>query len=129
MEWETVIGLEIHAQLATRSKIFSSSSTSYGAPPNVQANLVDLGYPGVRRMNGEGVRMAVKFGPDRRDRRPAVDLRQELLLSRPAEAATRSASSAADRRARHGRAETASARHRRHTRPPGEDGRRCTSRR
>jgi aspartyl-tRNA(Asn)/glutamyl-tRNA(Gln) amidotransferase subunit B len=41
--WETVIGLEIHAQLATKSKIFSSSATAYGAPPNAQANLVDLG--------------------------------------------------------------------------------------
>ncbi len=45
--WETVIGLEIHAQLATNSKIFSASATAYGAPPNAQANLVDLGYPGV----------------------------------------------------------------------------------
>jgi aspartyl-tRNA(Asn)/glutamyl-tRNA(Gln) amidotransferase subunit B len=63
MEWETVIGLEIHAQLSTRSKIFSGSSTAYGAAPNVQANLVDLGYPGVLPvLNGEAVRMAVKFG-------------------------------------------------------------------
>jgi aspartyl-tRNA(Asn)/glutamyl-tRNA(Gln) amidotransferase subunit B len=63
MEWETVIGLEIHAQLATRSKIFSGSSTAYGAAPNAQANLVDLGYPGVLPvLNGEAVRMAVKFG-------------------------------------------------------------------
>jgi aspartyl-tRNA(Asn)/glutamyl-tRNA(Gln) amidotransferase subunit B len=61
--WETVIGLEIHAQLATRSKIFSGSPTAYGAPPNTQANLVDLGYPGVLPvLNGEAVRMAVKFG-------------------------------------------------------------------
>jgi aspartyl-tRNA(Asn)/glutamyl-tRNA(Gln) amidotransferase subunit B len=61
--WETVIGLEIHAQLATRSKIFSGSATAYGAPPNAQANLVDLGYPGVLPvLNGEAVRMAVKFG-------------------------------------------------------------------
>ncbi|MBV8742228.1 MAG: Asp-tRNA(Asn)/Glu-tRNA(Gln) amidotransferase subunit GatB [Sinobacteraceae bacterium] len=61
--WETVIGLEIHAQLATKSKIFSSSATAYGAPPNAQANLVDLGYPGVLPvLNGEAVRMAVKFG-------------------------------------------------------------------
>jgi aspartyl-tRNA(Asn)/glutamyl-tRNA(Gln) amidotransferase subunit B len=61
--WETVIGLEIHAQLATRSKIFSGSATPYGAPPNAQANLVDLGYPGVLPvLNGEAVRMAVKFG-------------------------------------------------------------------
>lgn len=62
-EWETVIGLEIHAQLATQSKIFSGSATAYGAPPNAQANLVDLGYPGVLPvLNGEAVRMAVKFG-------------------------------------------------------------------
>ncbi len=61
--WETVIGLEIHAQLATRSKIFSGSSTAYGAPPNAQANLVDLGYPGTLPvLNREAVRMAVKFG-------------------------------------------------------------------
>jgi aspartyl-tRNA(Asn)/glutamyl-tRNA(Gln) amidotransferase subunit B len=63
MEWETVIGLEIHAQLATRSKIFSGSSTAYGAAPNAQANLVDLGYPGVLPvLNREAVRMAAKFG-------------------------------------------------------------------
>ncbi|MBK6598506.1 MAG: Asp-tRNA(Asn)/Glu-tRNA(Gln) amidotransferase subunit GatB [Proteobacteria bacterium] len=62
-DWETVIGLEIHAQLATRSKIFSASATAYGASPNAQANLVDLGYPGVLPvLNGEAVRMAVKFG-------------------------------------------------------------------
>ena len=61
--WETVIGLEIHAQLATQSKIFSGSSTRYGAPPNAQANLVDLGYPGVLPvLNAEAVRMAVKLG-------------------------------------------------------------------
>ena len=63
MEWETVIGLEIHAQLATRSKIFSGSSTAFGAAPNTQANLVDLGYPGVLPvLNRDAVLMAVKFG-------------------------------------------------------------------
>jgi aspartyl-tRNA(Asn)/glutamyl-tRNA(Gln) amidotransferase subunit B len=63
IEWEVVIGLEIHAQLATRSKIFSGSATAYGASPNVQANLVDLGYPGVLPvLNREAVRMAVRFG-------------------------------------------------------------------
>ena len=63
MDWETIIGLEIHAQLATRSKIFSGSATAYGAAPNSQANLVDLGYPGVLPvLNGTAVRMAVKFG-------------------------------------------------------------------
>jgi aspartyl-tRNA(Asn)/glutamyl-tRNA(Gln) amidotransferase subunit B len=63
MNWETVIGLEIHAQLATRSKIFSGSSTAFGAEPNTQANLVDLGYPGVLPvLNREAVRMAIRFG-------------------------------------------------------------------
>jgi aspartyl-tRNA(Asn)/glutamyl-tRNA(Gln) amidotransferase subunit B len=62
-EWEVVIGLEIHAQLATKSKIFSGSATAYGAPPNTQASLVDLAYPGVLPvLNAEAVRMAVKFG-------------------------------------------------------------------
>ena len=62
-DWEVVIGLEIHAQLATRSKIFSASATAYGAPPNSQADLVDLAYPGVLPvLNAEAVRMAVKFG-------------------------------------------------------------------
>jgi aspartyl-tRNA(Asn)/glutamyl-tRNA(Gln) amidotransferase subunit B len=62
-EWETVIGLEIHAQLSTQSKIFSGSAIAYGAPPNAQANLVDLGYPGVLPvLNADAVRMAVKFG-------------------------------------------------------------------
>ncbi|MEY4762919.1 MAG: hypothetical protein RLZZ200_2775 [Pseudomonadota bacterium] len=61
--WETVIGLEIHTQLATKSKIFSGSPTAYGAEPNTQADLVDLGYPGVLPvLNAEAVRMAVKFG-------------------------------------------------------------------
>ncbi len=62
-DWEVVIGLEIHAQLATKSKIFSGSATAYGAEPNTQANLVDLAYPGVLPvLNAEAVRMAVKFG-------------------------------------------------------------------
>jgi aspartyl-tRNA(Asn)/glutamyl-tRNA(Gln) amidotransferase subunit B len=61
--WEAVIGLEIHAQLATRSKIFSASPTAYGSAPNTQADLVDLAYPGVLPvLNGDALRMAVKFG-------------------------------------------------------------------
>jgi len=63
MQWETVIGLEIHAQLATRSKIFSGSSTAFGAEPNTQANLVDLGMPGVLPvLNRRAVEYAVRFG-------------------------------------------------------------------
>ena len=61
--WEVVIGLEIHTQLATKSKIFSGASTEYGADPNTQACLVDLGYPGVLPvLNKEVVHMACKFG-------------------------------------------------------------------
>jgi aspartyl-tRNA(Asn)/glutamyl-tRNA(Gln) amidotransferase subunit B len=63
MEWEVVIGLEIHTQLATVSKIFSGASTRYGAPPNSQACLVDLGYPGVLPvLNGKAVDLAITFG-------------------------------------------------------------------
>ena len=63
MEWESVIGLEIHAQLATKSKIFSSAATEYGAEPNTQACAVDLGLPGVLPVvNKEAIRMAAKFG-------------------------------------------------------------------
>ena len=62
MSWETVIGLEIHAQLATRSKIFSGASTAFGAEPNTQACAVDLGLPGVLPVVNAGVvSMAVRF--------------------------------------------------------------------
>ncbi|MGB3917658.1 MAG: Asp-tRNA(Asn)/Glu-tRNA(Gln) amidotransferase subunit GatB [Thiothrix litoralis] len=63
MEWETVIGLEIHAQLSTNSKIFSGSSTAYGAEANTQANLVDLGMPGVLPvLNKKAVELAIRLG-------------------------------------------------------------------
>ncbi|MDR5905523.1 Asp-tRNA(Asn)/Glu-tRNA(Gln) amidotransferase subunit GatB [Franzmannia qiaohouensis] len=63
MQWETVIGLEVHVQLATKSKIFSGASTAFGAEPNSQACAVDLGLPGVLPvLNEQAVAMAVKFG-------------------------------------------------------------------
>ena len=63
MQWETVIGLEIHVQLATQSKIFSAASTAFGAEPNTQACAVDLGLPGVLPvLNQEAVQMAIMFG-------------------------------------------------------------------
>ncbi|MCT8469485.1 Asp-tRNA(Asn)/Glu-tRNA(Gln) amidotransferase subunit GatB [Chromohalobacter canadensis] len=63
MQWETVIGLEVHVQLATQSKIFSGASTAFGAEPNTQACAVDLGMPGVLPvLNENAVAMAVKFG-------------------------------------------------------------------
>ncbi|MFN3235384.1 MAG: Asp-tRNA(Asn)/Glu-tRNA(Gln) amidotransferase subunit GatB [Gammaproteobacteria bacterium] len=63
MEWETVIGLEVHTQLKTKSKIFSGAPTAYGAEPNTQACAIDLGMPGVLPvLNQEAVRMAATFG-------------------------------------------------------------------
>jgi len=62
-QWESVIGLELHVQLATRSKIFSGAPTRFGAPANTQACAVDLGLPGVLPVvNEEVIRMAVMFG-------------------------------------------------------------------
>lgn len=63
MEWESVIGLEIHIQLATKSKLFSSSSTAYGAKPNSQANEVDIAIPGTLPvLNAKAIELAVKLG-------------------------------------------------------------------
>lgn len=63
MEWETVIGLEVHVQLATQSKIFSGSSTTFGASPNTQASLVDLAMPGTLPVaNEKAFRYAIMFG-------------------------------------------------------------------
>jgi len=63
MEWETVIGLEVHVQLLTKSKLFSGAAAQYGAEPNTQACAVDLALPGVLpAMNREAVRMATKLG-------------------------------------------------------------------
>ncbi len=63
MEWETVIGLEVHVQLSTESKLFSGSSTTFGAEPNTQANIYDLALPGTLPvLNKEALKMAVKFG-------------------------------------------------------------------
>ena len=63
MTWETVIGLEVHTQLATKTKIFSGASTEFGAAPNTQACAIDLAMPGTLPvLNAEAVRMAVMFG-------------------------------------------------------------------
>ena len=63
MEWEIVIGLEVHVQLSTRSKLFSGSATTFGAEPNTQANIYDLALPGTLPvLNEQALRMAVKFG-------------------------------------------------------------------
>jgi len=63
MQWETVIGLEVHTQLATRSKIFSGSSTAFGAAPNTQASAVDIALPGVLPvLNKKAVECAIRFG-------------------------------------------------------------------
>ena len=63
MKWETVIGLEVHAQLNTRSKIFSGASTAFGAAPNTQASAVDVALPGVLPvLNRAAVEKAIRFG-------------------------------------------------------------------
>ncbi|MCC2667361.1 MAG: gatB [Gammaproteobacteria bacterium] len=62
-EWEVIIGLEVHAQLSTKSKLFSGASTAFGAEPNTQACAIDLGFPGVLPvLNAEVVTMAIKLG-------------------------------------------------------------------
>src|SRR3954462_8585729 len=63
MKWETVIGLEVHAQLNTRSKIFSGASTAFGAAPNTQASGVDLALPGTLPvLNRAAIEKAIRFG-------------------------------------------------------------------
>ncbi|GLR64742.1 Asp-tRNA(Asn)/Glu-tRNA(Gln) amidotransferase subunit GatB [Marinospirillum insulare] len=63
MQWEAVIGLEIHTQLATKTKIFSGSSTAFGAEPNSQASIIDLAMPGTLPvLNKQALEMAIQFG-------------------------------------------------------------------
>ncbi|ASQ46114.1 Asp-tRNA(Asn)/Glu-tRNA(Gln) amidotransferase subunit GatB [Legionella clemsonensis] len=63
MAWDTVIGLEVHAQLKTTSKLFSSAATAFGAPPNSQTSFIDAGLPGVLPvLNQKAVYMAIQFG-------------------------------------------------------------------
>ncbi|VEB37129.1 Asp-tRNA(Asn)/Glu-tRNA(Gln) amidotransferase subunit GatB [Legionella cherrii] len=63
MEWDTVIGLEVHIQLKTKSKLFSGASTAFGSAPNSQTCFIDAGYPGVLPvLNQEAVIMAIQFG-------------------------------------------------------------------
>jgi aspartyl-tRNA(Asn)/glutamyl-tRNA(Gln) amidotransferase subunit B len=63
MDWDTVIGLEVHAQLRTKSKLFSGSSTAFGASPNSQTSFIDAGLPGVLPvLNQNAITMAIQFG-------------------------------------------------------------------
>ena len=63
MAWEIVVGIETHAQLLTKSKIFSGASTAFGAAPNTQASAVDIALPGVLPvLNARAVEFAVRFG-------------------------------------------------------------------
>ncbi|TMH28364.1 MAG: Asp-tRNA(Asn)/Glu-tRNA(Gln) amidotransferase GatCAB subunit B, partial [Betaproteobacteria bacterium] len=63
MSWEVVVGIETHAQLSTRSKIFSAAATAFGAPPNTQASAVDIALPGVLPvLNRAAVEHAIRFG-------------------------------------------------------------------
>ncbi len=63
MEWDTVIGLEVHAQLKSKSKLFSGAAIAFGATPNSQTCFVDAGLPGVLpALNQQAVVMAIQFG-------------------------------------------------------------------
>ena len=63
MSWETVIGLEVHVQLSTKTKIFSSASTKFGSEPNSQANIIDLALPGTLPvLNEDALHYAIMFG-------------------------------------------------------------------
>ena len=63
MEWEAVIGLEVHVSLSTNTKLFSGTASIFGAEPNTEANIFDLAMPGTLPvLNKEALRMAVKFG-------------------------------------------------------------------
>jgi Asp-tRNA(Asn)/Glu-tRNA(Gln) amidotransferase B subunit len=63
MSWEIVVGIETHAQLLTKSKIFSGASTDFGAPPNTQASAVDIALPGTLPvLNRAAVEHAIRFG-------------------------------------------------------------------
>ena len=84
-DWEAVIGLEIHVQLSTKSKLFSGASTDFGALPNTQACNIDLAMPGVLPvLNEEVLRMAVKLGKalNAEINSPTSFAKKELLLSR-----------------------------------------------
>src|SRR5215210_1934211 len=62
-EYEIVVGLEVHAQLQTRTKLFCGDSTEFGKEPNTQVSAISLGHPGtLPRMNGEAIRLAVTLG-------------------------------------------------------------------
>lgn len=63
MTWETVIGLEVHAQLTTKTKLFSNAPTHFGASPNSQTNIIDAGFPGTLPvLNEEALYLAIRFG-------------------------------------------------------------------
>jgi aspartyl-tRNA(Asn)/glutamyl-tRNA(Gln) amidotransferase subunit B len=63
MEWDTVIGLEVHVQLKTKSKLFSGASTTFGSIPNSQSSFIDAGFPGVLPLlNKKALTMAIQFG-------------------------------------------------------------------
>jgi aspartyl-tRNA(Asn)/glutamyl-tRNA(Gln) amidotransferase subunit B len=87
MEFETVIGLEIHAQMKTRSKIFCGCSTEFGAPPNTHTCPVCLGMPGsLPVLNRKVVESAIKLGLATDCPQPGKPVRpQELFLSRSAQ--------------------------------------------
>jgi len=85
MNWEIVIGLETHAQLTTASKMFSGGSTAFGAPPNTQANAVDIALPGVLPVRHKAaieraIRFGLAVGGEKLINRRSVFARKKLFL-------------------------------------------------
>jgi len=73
-DWEMVIGLEVHAQITSRAKLFSGASTEFGAEPNSQVSLVDAGFPGMLPViNGKCIEQAVRTG---------LGLKAEIMMAR-----------------------------------------------
>ena len=94
MKWETVIGLEVHTQLTTRSKIFSGASIAFGAEANTQASAVDIALPGVLPVLNRGaVERAIRFGPSVPISTVSTSLRGRIISTRTCPRAIRSVSS------------------------------------
>ena len=127
-DWEVVIGMEVHAQVTSKAKLFSGASTEFGGAPNSHVSLVDAAMPGMLPViNAECVRQAVRTRAraEGRDQSEIGVRPQELFLSRPAAGLSDQPVQAADRRRGrgHGRSRGRRQRHRRHRAAASRAGR------
>ena len=105
-DWEVVIGMEVHAQVTSKSKLFSGASTEFGGEPNSHVSLVDAAMPGMLPViNEECVKQAIRtgLGPEGEDQLQVGVRPQELFLSRPAAGLSDQPVQVADRRRGRGR--------------------------